>query len=121
MSMDLLVSENESSSDESLPNATQVSGRASELDPKKTESESERPLELRQEEYQNSLSSGDEEEEESNEPTMSESPLLGTANIKNEMLKSKITTSASVMLTRLPPDSTKVIKKLTEETNEKSK
>lgn len=114
--MDLLVSENESSSDESLPNATQVSGRASELDPKKTESESERPLELR-----HSLSSGDEEEEESNEPTMSESPLLGTANIKNEMLKSKITTSASVMLTRLPPDSTKVIKKLTEETNEKSK
>ncbi|ODQ59667.1 hypothetical protein WICANDRAFT_91432, partial [Wickerhamomyces anomalus NRRL Y-366-8] len=33
------------------------------------------------------------------------------------MLKSKITTSASVMLTRLPPNSSKVIKEVTKETN----
>lgn len=114
--MDLLVSENESSSSEVLSNSRQLSEQRGRDE--QTRTSSGFPTKIRQEEYQSALSTDDEDEEEQEK---SDSPNDRVADIKNEMLKSKITTSASVMLTRLPPNSSKVIKEVTKETNFKSK
>lgn len=117
--MDLLVSENESSSSEVLSNSRQLSGQRGRDEQTKTSSGF--PTKIRQEEYQSALSTDDEDEEEQEKSGSPSEANDRVADIKNEMLKSKITTSASVMLTRLPPNSSKVIKEVTKETNFKSK
>lgn len=126
--MDLLVSENESSSSEVLSRSTREGD-----DSRNSLGSSRRGAayenSVRQEEEQLPLSSddesdqgGDERDEYDDGNEVAKGAYTGRAkDIKNEMVKSKITTSASVVLTRLPPASSDVIKKITQETNQKSK
>lgn len=128
--MDLLVSENESSSSEVLSRSNKLrDGAEDSLNSSRSNRGEAYEKAVRQEEFQPPLSSDDESEqgddvhdEDSNEDTEAKGAYTGGAkDIKNEMVKSKITTSASVVLTRLPPASSNMIKKITQETNQKSK